>query len=857
MKTFQAQVLFWILALLACGTSTVAAKAESITENYHSQQGVEDNQASTSTLSAARSPEAPSLDQGEQPATTLTEWIAQLSTTVTGISITETESGLRINVDAAAPLVVSNTSTLGNAVILDIENAELALPDGDEFQAFGPLPGIALVTATPYGTGIRLSVTGTDFPPVVELGTASQGLQVSVAPGTEATATSEEAIQLVVTGEQDEGYSPSDSSTATGTDTPLRDIPLSIQVIPEQVLEDRDVVELGEALETAASVVSSGGRGTSAFGPGFIIRGFDARGGIFRDGVRTSTLAPLSTSDIERVEILRGPASILFGQGEPGGIINLVPKRPLSDPFYELSLDAGSYNTFGGDLDLSGPVTEDRTVRYRLNLSYETYDSFRDIVNGERFLISPIVTWDVGPDTSIDFYGQYTYNRETIDEGIPVINNEIADVPRDRFLGEEFGEFTQDQFNLGYRLTHDVNDNISLRHSLQYLQYEPERYAPLFDSIDAETGELNRLAYFAGGSYRQFFTNAEAVASFSTGSIDHRVLFGIEYRHTEEEPEFQFSNLYDPIDIFDPDYARDPFRIRPEFFRDDTIDTFSVYLQDQIDLLPNLKLLAGVRYDSVDQFRTTQDLGGPRQEFEQTDSAFSPRFGIVYQPIEPISLYASYTTSFSPSFGASRNPDDSTFEPETGQQLEVGVKADITDRLSMTFAAFDIQRQNVQTPDSNDPAFTVQTGEVTSRGLEFTLGGEILPGWNITAAYTLLDAFVSEDTTDIEGNSLTNVPDNQVSLWTTYEIQEGDLEGLGFGLGLFYVGDRPGNLDNTFTIPDYFRADAALFYQRDNWRAQLNLENLFNTEYFVSSDGFLGVTPGAPLTVSARVSVEF
>lgn len=856
MKTFQAQVLLWIAALSVCGASSIAAKAENITENNNSQQITEDGRIDTTTL-AARSSEIPVLNELEQPATTLTEWMAQLSTTVTGISIAETETGISVELEANAPLVVSNTSTLGNAVILDIENAELDLPDGEEFQAFGPLPEIALVTATPYGTGIRLSVTGTDFPPIVELDPASQGLKVSVVSGSETTATSDEAIQLVVTGEQDEDYNPSDSSTATGTDTPLRDIPLSIQVIPQEVIEDRNVVELGDALETAASVVSSGGRGTSVFGPGFIIRGFDVRGGVFRDGIRFSSLAPLSTNDIERVEVLRGPASILFGQGEPGGIINLVPKRPLSEPFYELSVGVGSFNTYRGDLDLTGPISEDGAVRYRLNLSYETFDSFRNFVNGERFIASPILTWDIGPDTSIDFYGQYAYNRETIDEGIPIIDNEIADVPRDRFLGEQFGEFKQDQFNVGYTLTHQANDDILLRHSLQYLQFEPERYAPLFDSIDAETGELNRLAYYAGGSYRQFFTNAEIVASFNTGSIGHRVLFGVEYRHNEEEPEFQFSKLYDPIDIFNPNYARDPFRIRPEFFRDDTIDTFSIYLQDQIDLRPNLILLAGVRYDSVEQFRTTRNLGESRQEFELTDSAFSPRFGIVYQPIEPISLYASYTTSFSPSFGASQNPNGSTFEPETGQQFEVGVKADISDRLSMTFAAFDIQRQNVQTPDPNNPAFSVQTGEVTSRGLELTLGGEILPGWNITAAYTLLDAFVSEDNTNVEGNSLANVPDNQASLWTTYEIQEGDLEGLGFGLGLFYLSDRFGNLGNTFIVPDYFRADAALFYQRDTWRAQLNLENLFNTEYFVSSDEFLGVIPGAPFSVSARVSVEF
>mgnify|MGYP002780505453 CR=1 FL=1 len=226
-------------------------------------------------------------------------------------------------------------------------------------------------------------------------------------------------------------------------------------------------------------------------------------------------------------------------------------------------------------------------------------------------------------------------------------------------------------------------------------------------------------------------------------------------------------------------------------------------------------------------------------------------------PIEPISLYASYTESFEPSFGASRNADGSIFDPETGRQYEVGIKADLTNTLSLNFAAFDIRKRNVETQDPNDPLLSVQTGEVTSRGLELNLSGEILPGWNLVAGYTLLDAFVSEDTTDIEGNQLANVPNHQFALWSTYEIQEGSLEGLGFGLGLFYLDQRPGDLDNTFTLPSYFRTDAALFYRRDNWRAQLNVENLFNVNYFTSSDEFQFASPGAPLTVTARVAVEF
>ncbi|MEM8545455.1 MAG: TonB-dependent siderophore receptor, partial [Cyanobacteria bacterium P01_H01_bin.119] len=643
-----------------------------------------------------------------------------------------------------------------------------------------------------------------------------------------------------------------------------RNVPFSVQVIPRAVIDDRNVTELGEALATAGSVTDSGGRGRSEFGPNFLIRGFPVGDGVFRDGIPTFSLSALSTNDVERVEILRGPASVLFGQGEPGGIVNLVSKPPLEQPFYSVSATAGSFNTYRGAVDLSGPLNADGTVRYRLNLSYENEDSFRDFVERERVLISPIVAWDIGPSTALEIYGQYAYDRETIDGGIPAIGDRVADVPRSRFFGEDFAEFSQNQFTLGYRFNHEFSQNWAIRHSLQYLTYEPRRYVPLTsifnpNAFNEATGELQRFEYFGGGSYNRLFTNAEAIGQFNTGSIGHQLLFGVEYRRNAETPEFQIGGPYPSINVFNPLYTGVRYPIEPNFFRDNVTHNIAVYIQDQIEIVPELTLLAGIRYDFVDQFRGVQRQGRPGEEFNTTDGAFTPRLGVVYRPIDPISLYASYTTSFNPAPGDSRNPDSSTFDPETGRQFEVGFKADLSEWLSLNLAAFDIRRQNIRTPDPRNPFFSVQTGEVTSRGVEAYLGGELLPGWNITAAYTYLDAFVSQDNTNTVGNRLANVPANQLSLWTTYEIQQGDLEGLGFGLGLFYVGDRQSDLGNTVTLPSYLRTDAALFYRRDNWRAQVNVENLFNVSYFSSAtfNSRLLANPGAPFGVSLSVSVEF
>lgn len=272
-----------------------------------------------------------------------------------------------------------------------------------------------------------------------------------------------------------------------------------------------------------------------------------------------------------------------------------------------------------------------------------------------------------------------------------------------------------------------------------------------------------------------------------------------------------------------------------------------------IEILPNLKVLAGVRFDSNDIFY--RDTLSDAFDFEQSESDFSPRVGIVYQPSESTSVYASWSNSFNPQF-FSRNRAGEPFEPETGEQFEIGVKQEFFDgRLSATLALYDLTRKNVLTTDPDDPDFSIQTGEQTSRGIELDVAGEILPGWNIIATYAYIDAFVSEDESISVGERLVNAPKNSASLWTTYEIQSGGLQGLGFGAGLVFVGEREAQLPNTIELPSYVRADASIFYRRNNWRTALNFKNLFDTKYY-NTQGFY-VTPAAPFTVLGTFSVEF
>ncbi|MBC1297187.1 TonB-dependent receptor, partial [Nostoc sp. UCD122] len=314
---------------------------------------------------------------------------------------------------------------------------------------------------------------------------------------------------------------------------------------------------------------------------------------------------------------------------------------------------------------------------------------------------------------------------------------------------------------------------------------------------------------------------------------------------------------------FNPVYARLEYPKEGilNFFRDDNLDKYGFYIQDQIEVNPQLKLLVGGRFDIFEQTRSTRNLGEEKQEYSQSDTNFSPRLGIVYQPSQNISLYASYATSFVPVFDASRNRNNEPFKPETGRQFEVGVKSDITRNLSATLAFYDLRKQNVATDDPNspDPNDQIQTGEQTSRGIEFDIAGEITPGWKIIASYSYIDAFVSKDNNGFEGRRRDNIPEHAASLWTTYEFQQGSLQGLGFGLGVFFVGDRLGDLNNSFVLPSFVRTDASVFYKRDNWRAAVNVRNLFDETYYTGSayGSRLGVYYGEPLTVIGSFTVEF
>jgi iron complex outermembrane receptor protein len=792
---------------------------------------------------------------------------------ITGVKANSTAKGVEVILETSQgeQLQVTNRST-GNNFIADITTGQLQLPNGDGFtyRSEKPIEGITEITVANLDANtVRVTVVGETALPAVELFDDDTGLILAVAspsiatqppetptsdtPPAEPTAQQDEPIELVVTGEQDRYRVPT-ASTATKTDTPVRDIPGSIQVIPRQILEDQKTTRIQEALENVSGVEKQGNYGGTDAG-GYRIRGFDQDGN-FRNGFNdTDFYSLVDTANIDRIEVLKGPASVLFGQAEPGGIINVVTKQPLRTPYYSAELNVGNYAFYRPSFEISGPLTDDGSLLYRLNVAYQNSGSFRDYNFLERVFVAPVITWNISDRTSLTFDLEYQDNDYLFDRGLPSIGDRPAPIPISRFVGLPH-VYNDSTVRVGYRLEHQFSKDWQLRNAFSFVSGKSsgtyayggydlvdDQFAPIYVSRDEFIRDIYTL-------------QTEVVGKFKTGSIVHQPLIGVELRRNTWK--YTSFDVADPIllDIFNPNYDVE----LPATPDESTVayttrrDTLGIYFQDQITVADNLKVLVGGRFDA---FQRKEEDFIAETTSEESLSAFSPRIGIVYQPIKPISLYASYSQSFKPDRFFGRSGSNEPFKPTRGTQYEVGIKADISEKLSATLAAYEITKTNVVTADPNDPNLSVQVGEQRSRGIELDISGEILPGWNIIASYTYTDAITSKDNTIAVGNRIDNVPEHAASLWTSYELQSGDLKGLGFGLGVYYVGDRYADVENTSVLSSYFRTDSAIYYKRDNWRLALNFRNLFNETYYETSQARNIIYPGAPFTVIGSFSIQF
>jgi iron complex outermembrane recepter protein len=800
-----------------------------------------------------------------------TSHIAQQSnvTRVTGVELNQTDNRLEVILQTVAgsqrlvPLILP----VGNNLVIDILDATLGFSIRNGVTQINPVRGIKSVALTKIDdNGIRLTITGDTQTPSAEVVPSNQNLVLSIDPqGTTVRQPSDQEIEVIATGEgEDDNYNVPNASTATKTDIPVRDIPGSIQVIPNQVLEDRQITGLREAVSNVSGVTPGGDGTLSTIGESFIFRGFDndPGGATFVNGFKRYTDTgfgrDIGVANIEQIEILKGPASVLYGQAEPGGILNITTKQPLSSPSYNIEGIIGNFDYYSPAIDFSSPLNDSKTISYRFNADYRNFSSHVDFVDTESVFVAPVVSFDLGEKTKLTLEADYLSLNKTSYSGLPssgtVVDNPLGKLPDSRFLDNPDSKTYDYFFNFGYRLKHKFSDNWSIRNGFKtsYYQVDEEYLFGLGVGEDNRTLERDG-AYTESDAYSNVL-QTDVLGKIGTGNIKQDLLFGLELGRTSYDLDrFGASSGVPAIDIFNPVYETVDF---DEFISTQNADqnTVGLYAQDLISLGKKFKVLVGGRLDFAS---TSFENSDGQIAYENGDSGFSPRMGLVYQPIKPVSLYTSWSRSFQPSLASLVNADNTPFEPTKGEQFEAGVKTEFLDgKLATTLAAYQITKENVTTQDPNDPALSIQVGEQQSKGVELDVSGEILPGWNIIAGYAYTDTEVTKDNRGNEGNQLDNVSPHSASLWTTYEIQDGGWKGFGLGGGLFFIDEREGDLENTFTLSSYVRTDAVIYYRRQNWQTQLNFKNLFDVDYYEGAS-FGSVFPGAPFTVQGSVAIEF
>lgn len=666
-------------------------------------------------------------------------------------------------------------------------------------------------------------------------------------------------------------YLHTNSITATKTNTPIMQTPFSVQVVSRQVLQDQQAIRLETALQNVSGVVQmASNQGGS---DSFVMRGFNSntiyRNGVFMPDSLGGGTTKREMANVERVEVLKGPGSILFGRADPGGIINTVTKQPLATPYYSAQQQFGSFNTYRTTVDATGPLTKDGTLLYRVNLSYENSGSFRDFVNKEAVFIAPVLRLNISPQTLVTAELEYQSFKEMADPGIPNIGNRPANVPRNLFAGEPINNKNHgDRYFAGLNWSHIFSDKWTVSHRLSAELFDYTSNSLFWFTSAAPNGSLTRLFNNSpNNNSNRYQSSVNLTGNISTGTLKHTLLFGYDYIFLDDKIKGANCCAAAPaFNIFSPSYraaapVADPANNYNLGF---TQSWHGVYFQDQVQLPYNLHAMGGFRYDNA-VGRNTQ-LG----QTTSADDRFTPRGGLLWQPVKWASLYGSYTENF----GASNslfNSDGNRLPPQTAQQWEMGLKNEFWDgRLRSTFSYFELTKQGIGVPDPANPMRSRAIGEAQTRGYEFDVTGEIARGWNVIGTYTYMPfASITKDVGfsglpgDVgnQGNRLFLAPKHYGSLWSTYDFQNIELRGLRLGAGVQGVGQRQGDSGNTYQLPEYVIGNLMASYRikagATRVSAQLNVNNVSDERYYAGTNSGNFITVGMPRTFMGSVRIEY
>ena len=652
----------------------------------------------------------------------------------------------------------------------------------------------------------------------------------------------------------------SEVDTATRTRTPAREVPQAIDAVKLDELRKYGASTLGEALAGIPNVSSAQDTRFDALR----IRGFAAGSDFYLDGIRDDSQYVRDLRNIERVEVLKGPAAVLYGRGSQGGIVNRVSKAPQPGRESSLEAQAGSWNLRSFYADLSADPGD--SVSLRLNAGQEEQDSFRRRIEGTRQLFAPSVHWRVAP--GLDWVAQYEYSRyrRMPDRGVPGVDGRPADVGRRAIYGDPGRDYIDDRAR-GFRsrLAYRLSPDWQVRHTLGVFRLHSEFDNTYLTGYRAATGKVGRVRWQQDLNTRNIVNNLETEGRFHTAGIEHRVLAGLEFGDQQRSPTLHRAASRGPgarpvpqLDLYRPDLSQQ-HQGAMELASDarHQAESRGFYLQDQIRFSGAWSVLAGVRLDRFRIESANRVLG---MSASHRSRGVSPRLGVVWSPLPAHSFYASYSKTFSPTGGGTigiapnARGNANRLPPEHTRQYEAGVKSDwLGGGLSTTLAVYQLELYNRRTRDPDDPSFIRLTGLQRSRGLELTAAGRLAANWYLRGGLGLQHASIVKDGNGMAGRRVGNVAQRNGGIYLAYR----PAEGWHGEIGATFMGQRYADSANTVTLPGYARWDAAVGYRQARWDWTLAMRNLADKTYYASAASAGQIRPGEPRTVVATARYRF
>lgn len=652
-------------------------------------------------------------------------------------------------------------------------------------------------------------------------------------------------------------YATSVSSGGTKTDLPLAEVPQAITVVNRDLMNAQLVVKLDDALKNVAGVMAGGYYDGWDY---YRIRGFDASFNTYIDGLRGGNGVSEETWGLESVEVLKGPSSALYGQSVLGGLVNIITRKPVPATFAHVQFTGGTFKFLDPAIDV-GTSNASHTLYGRLAALYHSADGFVDYSYRHRYYFAPSLTWRPDTSTSLTLIGRI--QRDNGRNGMPlpaqgtVQYNPNGPIPISTYIGEleaNANKLSQGTQQFGYQFSHSFGEHFTLRQNARFAWYQQDwnriYYPDHLDQSDLRTLYRYPLDWHGPWQTHVIDTNAEAHGNLF--GMEHNALLGVEFFRNPTIAKGA-AGAPEPLDLYHPVYGANPYQATVPYTDSESVTQYTgIYLQDHIRLPQHVTITAGGRVD----FAKNETLGSPNQN----STGLTPRLGVTWQFIPSTSVYASFSKSFMPQSGMVYDGSNSGkfISPERGQQWEGGAKSNFWNgRISATVAIFQLNRLNVATADQSHPNFYLVTGQQRSRGVEFEATLHPLAGWNITSAYSYINAIVTDDTSIPYGTPTLNAPKNIFNIWSTYEVPRGPVRGLSFGIGGRHYTDQAGDLTNSFQIPGYGLVDASATYHRGHSQWQFNVNNLTNARYFAGSYNNVYVKPGEPRVFRGTVSWNF